>query len=298
MTLRHMRIFLAVCQQGGVTAAARAMYMAQPSVSQALRELEDYYGVRLFDRMGGRLHLTDTGRLFRTYASHITQLFDELEQSMKNGDQAGLLRVGASITTGNVLLPRCVEDFGRQRPGIRVQAVVDSTGSLEARILDNTLDLAMVEGPVHSPNILQDAFLEDTLALMCGPSHPLAGRETLSLQDLAGEDFLLRERDSAVRASFDSLMELAGLRITPLWQSASTQALVRGVERGLGISLFPCHLVRVELEQGRLLRLPLPPVRRQFSLIYHKNKFLTPAAQMFMAVCRECAKTLAAEGGE
>ena len=100
-----------------MTAAARAMYMAQPSVSQALRELEDYYGVRLFDRMGGRLHLTDTGRLFRTYASHITQLFDELEQSMKNGDQAGLLRVGASITTGNVLLPRCVEDFGRQRPG-------------------------------------------------------------------------------------------------------------------------------------------------------------------------------------
>ena len=102
MTIRHMKIFVAVCRQGSVTGAAQALYLAQPSVSLAIRELEEYYGVRLFDRISRRMQLTQEGRQMFSYASHIVSLFDEMEQSIKNWDSLGTLRVGSSISFSSI----------------------------------------------------------------------------------------------------------------------------------------------------------------------------------------------------
>lgn len=126
MTLRHIKIFLAVCQHDcNTTKAAKALLMTQPAVSLAIRELEEYYGVRLFDRIGRRLNITEAGQQFLSYGSHIVALFDDMEKGLRNWDALGLLRVGASITIGAQLLPNYIRAFYAQYPGKEIQAVVD-----------------------------------------------------------------------------------------------------------------------------------------------------------------------------
>ena len=109
MTIRHLRIFVAVCEEGSVTKAANKLYLAQPSVSLAISELEKFYGVKLFDRISRRLYLTDKGKQFLNYTKHIIDLFDELENGMKNWGSSGALRIGSSITIGNYFFPLCQE---------------------------------------------------------------------------------------------------------------------------------------------------------------------------------------------
>ena len=131
MTLRHIRIFLAVCENGNnTTRAARALYLAQPAVSRAVAELEEYYGVRLFDRIGRRLYLTEAGRRMWEYAVHICGLFDDLEKGLRGWDEQGVLRVGASITIGSQFLPGYVDAFRAAHPGVDVRVWVGPSEQL------------------------------------------------------------------------------------------------------------------------------------------------------------------------
>src|SRR5690554_7400796 len=111
MTLRHLKIFVAVCETGGATAAGEKLYIAQPSISLAISELEDYYGIKLFDRIAKRLHVTEAGKHFLQYARHIVALFEDMEKEVKNFDAIGLIRVGTSITIGNYLLSDYIKQF-------------------------------------------------------------------------------------------------------------------------------------------------------------------------------------------
>lgn len=111
MTLRHMKILVAVYQKGSVTRAAEALHLSQPSVSLAIKELEDYYGVELFTRMGRRIVPTECGNAFYGYAVHVVSLMDELETQMRNWDTVGTVRIGATITIGTVLLPALSNSF-------------------------------------------------------------------------------------------------------------------------------------------------------------------------------------------
>ena len=288
MTLRHLRIFVAVCQWGGVTAAAEKLYLSQPSVSVAVGELESYYGIRLFDRIGRRLRLTEVGKQFLGYATHIVKLFDELEQRVRNWDELGRLRVGASITIGNYLLPGYTAAFRAHYPGITVHALIDNSEGIERGISDGSLDFALIEGLAHTPQLVTRPFREDELVVICAPGHPLAGCADVEARELVQYDFIMRERGSAGREIFDSAMLLKGLAVDPVWQSASTQAIVRAVGAGLGLSALPLLLVGEDLEKGTVVRLPVRdlPLKRSFSVLYHRNKYLTPAMLDFIGLCR------------
>ena len=121
MTLRHMKILVAVYQKGSVTRAAEALHLSQPSVSLAIKELEDYYGVELFTRMGRRIVPTECGNAFYGYAVHLVSLMDELETQMRNWDTLGTVRIGATITIGTVLLPGLVKQFQEEFPELKVE---------------------------------------------------------------------------------------------------------------------------------------------------------------------------------
>lgn len=287
MTLRHLRIFITVCEAGGMTAAGEKLYLSQPSVSQAIRELEEYYGVRLFDRISRKLYLTENGRRFQEYATRIVALFEELETGMRNWDAKGTLRVGASITVGNYLLPDAILRFQESYPQMKVEALISNSETVEGAVLRNDIDLAVIEGNVHSPLLVQRKIMADRLVLLCGPTHPLHGQASVSLEDLPRYDFLLREKGSAGREIFDSIMLLHGIEIRPLWQSASTKAILQGVARGLGLSVLPYRMVQGELQAGLVEEIAIRDISlgRHFSVIYHKNKFLSPAAQEFLKRC-------------
>ena len=289
MTIRHIRIFLSVCDHGcNTTHAAETLHMAQPAVSLAIRELEQYYGVRLFDRIGRRLVLTETGRRFLAYGRRITGLVDDMDRELRNWDQLGLLRVGASITIGAQFLPSYVRTFLQLNPGVEIRVEVASSDRLEEGLMDNSLDFALMEGAPRGDCIRSLADLEDRLAVTCPRDGPFCQGQVLTLEEFRAQRFLLRERGSGTREEFERTVAAAGLTVEPVWEAMSTTALVNGVICGLGIAVLPYRMVLGPLERGLVVSVGVEGLdfRRQFRIAWHKDKYLTPLAGSFIDLCR------------
>lgn len=294
MTIRHLRIFLAVCEnQNNLTRAAKSLYMAQPAVSLAIQELEEHYGTRLFERLSHRLYLTEAGLRMREYASHIASLFDEMEQSLGGWDRSGILHVGASITIGSQLMPSYVRAFRELRSEMDVRVSIAPSEQLEQRLLYNQLDFALLERSIHSPHLVGEKFMEDSLAAVCSPQGPLKNGQVLSPEEFARQPFLLRDPGSGTRELFDSAMEAAGLRITPAWEAMSTSALINAAIQGLGIAVVSQRAVAGALADGLLAAVHLEGVDflRSFRIVHHRDKFLTPAALDFIQLCHRLGET-------
>lgn len=291
MTIRHLRIFLTVCQEKNITAAAKKLYISQPAVSLAVKELESFYGVRLLDRFPHRLYLTDAGVNLYQYASHIISLFDEMEESMKNRTASGSLRIGCSLTVGNALLPGYLKRFSPLFPDVKPRITINSSDLIERMILENELDLALIEGIVHSPDIISEVFAEDELVPICSSAHPLCAKQEAELADLAGEYFLMREKNSGTREIVESALLVHEFIPNTLWESTSTPAIIGGVAEGIGISVLPPALVQEALGKGLICRFTLKDVRfrRQLHIIRHKSKYLNTAAEGFLTVVRDAA---------
>ena len=291
MTLRHLKIFVNVCGHGSTTAAAQKMHISQSSVSLALSELENHYGQKLFDRISNRLHITETGKQLLQYAEHIVSLFDTMEKGARNWDAIGVMRVGASVTIGNRLLPDYVRDFNTEQPGIEIQAVIDNTAAIEQLVLKNDIDFGLVEGLVSSDCIVVRPFMEDVLVFICAPEHPWAKMEHISTEVFkkdAAATLILREKGSAVREVVERALNIFEIECRPSWQSISTQAIIRAVGKGLGVSALPHLLVEDSVKRGEVAVFQVEGIVlvRQFSVIHHKNKFLTKTAKNFIkAVC-------------
>lgn len=289
MTIRHLKIFLSVCNNGcNTTKAAAELLMTQPAVSLAIKELEQYYGVILFDRIGRRLQITECGQRFREYAGHIIALFDDMEKGMRNWDSFGLLRVGASVTIGSQFMPNYVKAFYNRYPGTEVRVVVGPSEQLEQKILDNELDFALIEGISHVPSFVCEAYMEDSLTVVCPADGRFKPGEVISAEEFRRQRFLLREHGSGTRETFDRAVEEAGIAVYPLWEATSTTALVNAVINGLGIAVIPRRMVIGPIERGQVVAVRVKGLdfKRKFHIIYHKEKFLTRSAKAFIELCR------------
>ncbi len=288
MTLRHMKIFTAVCAENSITKAAEKLHMAQPAVSVAIKELEDYYGVKLFDRISRRLYLTDIGRNFLDYSVHIVSLFDDMENHIRQWKCSEKLRVGASIGVGTHLMPQYVSAFYRDHPQSSVDVFIGSSDIIEKKILKNELDFALIEGSVHSSSILFHTYQKDRLAIICRPDDPLCGEKTITIEQLLSRPLLLRETGSGTRELFDHMLAALEYTYAPAWESTSTPALINAVRQGLGIAVLPYMMVQEELEKGNVIELQVEKLHldRGLHIIYHKNKRLTNLAREFLSMCR------------
>lgn len=289
MTLRHMRIFTAVCDYKSVTLAAEKLNFTQPAVSLAIKELEDYYGIKLFDRISRKLFITEDGKRFLRYARQITTLFDEMENGIKDWDAFRMLRIGSSITIGTCLLPHYVKRFSACYPNVKINITIDNSSVIEKKILVNKLDFALIEGITHSENIISENFMEDELVLVCGAIHPLAQVSEISLDDLSEQTLILREKGSGTREILDSMFLMHGITITPAWESISTEAIISAVSSGVGVSVLPYKLVKRDLDENRLVKVKITNVefKRRFHIIYHKDKNLSNSALAFIDMCRK-----------
>ncbi|MBZ9685247.1 LysR family transcriptional regulator [Clostridium estertheticum] len=287
MTLRHFRIFIAVCENNSITATGKKLHITQPSVSIAIRELEENYGVKLFDRVSRRLYITETGKQLLEYATHIVSLTDEVEVGIKDWDSFGTLRVGSSIAIGFGILPSYVKAFEQQIPSVKVNVAVNDTKTIEEYILRNTVDIALIEGKVQSPNIEQIKFMDDELVLVCGKKHPFSRYDEIELNMLDGQDFILRERGSDDREFFESFLAAHELEINTRWESISILIIFEAVKAGLGLTILPEVIVKAGVSLGNIhvLKIKNVSLKRQFSIIYQKNKFLTKSAKKFISLC-------------
>ena len=289
MTLRHIKIFLSVYANGcNTTRAAEELHMTQPAVSLAIHELEQYYGVTLFDRIGRRLRITEAGERFRDSAARISMVFDDMEKSMRDWDAFGLLRVGSSVTIGSQFLPYYVKAFCSRYPGTEIKALVAPSEELERKIMDNELDFALIEGVTHSEALISEEYMEDRLAVICPASEEFLHRKSFSIDEFRQQKFLLREHGSGTRELFDTVTAHVGISVTPSWEAMSTTALVNAVINGLGIAVLPVRMVAGPLERGQVVAVNVDGIdfRRKFHIIYHKEKYLTCAAKKFMERCR------------
>ncbi len=289
MTLRHMKIFRSLCEHDcNTTKTAEALHMTQPAISLAIKELEQYYGVVLFDRIGRRLYMTEVGRQFLQYASHITSLFDDMEKGLKDWESFGILRVGASITIGSQFLPRYVKAFYTEYPGTEIRAIVGPSNHLEEKLLENELDFALVEGIPHTPSIVSEAYMEDHLSIICPADGRYQEGQMLSIEQFKQQKFLLRERGSGTREVFERVTEGAGVSVSPIWEAMSTTALINAVIEGLGIAVLPYRMVVGPVEQGLVTTIGVEGLNfhRNFYIIRHKDKYLTASAKAFLDLCR------------
>lgn len=296
MNIRHLRIFVAVFQYGSMTLAAKHLFISQPSISLAIAELEEYYGIKLFDRISQRLYITHAGEHLLQYAQHVIGLLDEMDNNVKNWDSIGEFRIGASITIGNYLIPELIPRFQKRYPDLKIRVSIFNSERIEQLILENKIDLGFVEYVSDHSYLEQQPIMEDHLSLICANDHPWFKQAFITIEDMQNEHFLLREKGSAGRDILDSFLNLHGIQITPLWESMSSQAIINAVERGIGVSFLPYLIVKDPLEQHRIHEVLIKDTKlsRKFSIIYHKNKFLSKTAKSFIQEIYSYTATLQA----
>ena len=292
MTIRYMKIFIAVYRAGNITKAAKQLYLTQPVVTRAIQKLESYYGIRLFERINRRLSVTEAGHQFYAYALHIIDSFDQMENSLRNWDELGVIRVGAGATLGSMLLAKVLKEYRDTHAGMTVRATVTNEAKLKDMLENNELDFALVEGGITGGNLAAEELGEDRLILLLPPDSELLERKELRLADLMAYPLLLRENESASRSLINHIFALHSLTVKPLMESISTHAIVQGVHEGLGISFLPERLVEHSVLSGFVATRPVQDesFRRKNYIVRHKNKFLSDSAKYFIALCHDYAK--------
>lgn len=288
MTLRSLEIFVTVCECGGVTAASEKLYLAQPAVSLAIKELENSCDTKLFDRISNRLYMTEDGKELYSYASHIIALTKEAKDKVTGHNKPRTIRVGASITVGIHYMPEIAQKLRETYPQYVMKVTINSSSEIEKMILLNQLDFAVIEGAIKSKYILSEPICDDVLVPVFGASHPFCGMDLIDADYFFSQVFVLREPSSGSRAQFDNVASAFGRSVEVVWESTSTSALINAVIRGIGISVLPYLLVKRELKEGRLFSKPVEGVsfQRQFNLIIHKNKHKSFAIEQGVELCR------------
>lgn len=289
MTLRHFQIFIAVCEKGSMTAAAQALFLSQPAVSQTISDMEQHYGVPLFERLSRRLYLTQAGKRLLGYARHIIRMNCDAEMQMKSIAGGGTIRVGASVTVGAQILPALVSRFIRENPLISVEVTEDNTSRIEKGVLSDQIDIGLVEGETRSSDLVKIPFLKDELVLICAADHRFAGLESVEPSRLEKEEFILREQGSGTRKTFEEVMAVHGIPWRETWTCNNMDTIKNAVASGLGISVISSRTVESERNAGKLWALRIDGVRflREFRIIYHKDKYVTQALERLISAVQK-----------
>lgn len=278
MTIRHLKTFCAVCEEGGITRAAEKLCVAQPSVSQTIGELERYYGVSLFDRVGRRLVLTPEGERLRVKAQEAIASFSEFEEAARDTKARHIIRIGSSVTAGQMVLPRLITAIETTLDCAECRAIADSAAAVEQLVEEGSLDFALVEGSV-SRALAAEAVFFDRLLAVCSAETKI--KKTLSPSELVSLPLLLRRRGSASRDLLDERLSALGLKAQPKLSSSSNSVLLAAAREGLGVAVLPEALVAADLSAGRLkeVRIQGLELSRRWFAVRRRDKKFTPAQQ-------------------
>ncbi|MBS6397377.1 MAG: LysR family transcriptional regulator [Clostridiales bacterium] len=279
MTIRHLKIFISVAENQSMSAAAAKLFLSQPTVSQAIRELEDHYEVLLFDRLAKRLHITPAGQELLGYAYQAVGQFDQLENRMKKSRHRESLRIGGTITVGACLLPNIMSDFGDLMPHAGTFTFVGNTRTIEGKLIRSELDIALVEGEIRHPDLISIPCVRDFLVLGCSHEHPFASREVVRIHELNEQPFIMREQGSGTRALFDAFIQRHNLRIYMAWEATAPELFRNAMLNNHCLSVISVRLLEQDIQSGqiRIFRTCTDEFERSFNLVYHKDKVHTPS---------------------
>ena len=298
ITLRQLAVFTAVADAGSTTAAAGRIALSQSATSAALNELEAVLEARLFDRVGTRLVLNDTGRGLLPQARAVLDGAAGIERDFgiaagaRDASAPALLRVGASTTIGNYLLPTLIADWRRARPEAQVDVAIANTAAVAAAVARMEVDVGLIEGPCHEPDVVARPWREEELVVACAPSHPLLGGDPsrkLDVATLRRAAWLLREPGSGTREAVQAALQPHLHQLHEGLHFGGTEAIKQAAVEGLGFTCLSLFAVRDLIELGRLVcvRTTLPRLVRRFWLIHHRRKQFSRGLAAFVEFCEQ-----------
>ncbi|HEY1735619.1 MAG TPA: LysR family transcriptional regulator [Methylovirgula sp.] len=287
MTLEQLRIFVAVAEHQHVTRAAKELNLTQSATSAAIAALEARYAMKFFDRVGRRIELTETGRLFLVEARAVLAQAAAAEAVLDDlaGLKRGTLSIAASQTVANYWLPPRMHRFREAYPGISLRLKIGNTEQVTAWVNELAVDLGFVEGAIDNPALSAKPVAEDSLVLVAYAEHPWAAKRKVTREHLIATDWVLREPGSGTRSITEAALARLGVPISECkiaLELPSNEAVLSAVENGAGATIVSEVAARAAIEAGTLLRRDIDLPKRQFYVLLHKERSANAAQRAFL----------------
>lgn len=299
MADRRLQVFHTVAKVMSFTKAAETLHMTQPAVTFQVKQLEDFFNTRLFDRTHNKITLTDAGRVVYEFSDNILELYEKMNSQVRDltGEVSGSLVIGASTTIAEYMLPCLLGAFKKQFKDVNIRLQVGNTDAIVSMVENNMIDLGLVEAPVNNKNLEVEVCRIDEMQVICPIDHPLAKRSEVSIEDVRKYPFINREEGSGSRSVIDAYVREQGLSMSDfniVMELGAPEAVKMAVEADVGLAIVSRTTLMKELKLGTLKALPLnPPLRRPFSHVRQKHKFRHRAVgellDFAVAYCKEKA---------
>jgi DNA-binding transcriptional LysR family regulator len=292
MADRRLQVFYTVARLLSFTKAAEALHMTQPAVTFQVRQMEEHFNTRLFDRTHNRIDLTEAGRVVFEYAERIFEHYAEMENAIREmtGDISGAITLGASTTIAEYMLPALLGEFKSKYPDVNVRLKVTNTEGIVSMVENNVIDLGVVEAPVNNKNLLVEVCRVDQLVVIVSPQHPLADKSSVTMKELSEYPFICREQGSGTREvimEYLAEQKVGKDHLQHCMELGSSEAIKGAVEAGMGVSILSRSTISKELKLGILKGIPLaPPLERPFSFVRQRQKFRLHAMEELLDFAR------------
>ncbi|MCP4320681.1 MAG: LysR family transcriptional regulator [Alteromonadales bacterium] len=289
ITLKQLQVFICITQEKTITAAAEKLFLSKPAVSMSLSELEKQLGQPLFERKNNRLFITELGKQLLPLADEQIERSKLISTLFNSENQLnGKLRIGASNTLGNHLLPLMLADFRKQFSHQNQSLLVDNSKIISEQIKEYELDIGLVEANLFDSQLESVKWLKDEMVIVCSIDHPLTEKRYLNIDDLEDQQWLLRETGSGSRTFFLNQIgrKLSSYQIS--LELKSTEAIINSTSAGLGIACISKVAARHALADKRLKQLTLNvDMHRDYWIIWHKDRYQSPLLKTFIDFCKQ-----------
>jgi DNA-binding transcriptional LysR family regulator len=283
MNLNQLKLFYMAAKHGSLSAAAEAMCITQPAVTKGIQRLQEYYEIKLFNRFGKKMALTDAGEVLYGIAESIFEMENQAEESLRDFQQRkrGFIRILSSESFGSYYLPFIINRFSKANPRIRISVDLLPTEQIVEKTAALSNDLGFISYPVPHKKLFMREILEDSYQIIVPPGHPFALKAVIEPEDLAGQPVIVHEKGSAPRKSTEEFAGRHNIHLTIPLELSNNEAMKTAVEEGVGIAIITRRVVSKEIETGKLRAIPLsdPSMTRKFYLIHHKDKYLSRPLQ-------------------
>jgi DNA-binding transcriptional LysR family regulator len=288
-----LKVFCTVAETKSFSKTSEIIHLTQPAVSLQIQALEEIYETKLFDRTSNLITLTEAGEILYKYAKEILSLYAEASKEIGKitGLLKGSVKIGASTTIGNYLLPNIISDFKKSRMKVNINVLIGNTRRVVDLLNSGIIDMGLVEGETSKQKMKIEPFVKDELIFIVPPAHPWTKKKIISILDVTKEPFILREEGSGTRQMIEKFLESHGISIENMKIAlilGSTESIKEAVEQGIGISIVSKWAARKEIKYGSL-RYAIPKeerIMRDFSIILPKNAVLSHAADEFLNYMR------------
>jgi DNA-binding transcriptional LysR family regulator len=285
LNLHQLATFQVVAKHCSFVRAAEELHFSQPAVSAQIRHLEKSLGLKLFDQIGRKTHLTQAGEELFLYSQKIFSVIDETLEIMESlrSPYYGRLSVGADTTVGSYVIPGLLGKFREFYPQVEISLQVLNRLALIDALMNNRVEMAVMGAVPDDMPVEIEPLAYNSLVLVAAPTHRLTGIKNVPIKELGREHFLLREPGSGTRATLEAALGEAGVPLQVSMEVGNNSAIKQGVAAGLGIALISSVALDMELETNRLVILDVEgfPVTRQWRLVHVKDKYLSATAKAF-----------------